>query len=95
MAQHIWTKEDDIVAYYLCRYGLDSLLLDINGISKKLGMTPASMKMRVGNFKALEAHEQGSHSGLGNWADLSEKVFDHYKNMLKSEHLEDVRNVLY
>jgi hypothetical protein len=95
MAQHIWTKDDDIVAYYLCRYGLDSLLLDINGISKKLGMTPASMKMRVGNFKALEAHDQGNYSGLSNWANLSEEVFNHYKNVPKSEHMAEIRRILF
>jgi hypothetical protein len=45
MHQHNWTYEDDVVAYYLYRKGLDSLLHDLNSISKKLGMKPGSMKM--------------------------------------------------
>ena len=95
MPQHNWTYEDDIVAYYLCRYGLESLLFDLNSISKKLGMPSGSMKMRVNNFKALEAREKGIVDGLINWAQLSEGVFNRYKNIPKAEHFDDVKKILY
>jgi hypothetical protein len=95
MKKHNWTKEDDIVAYYFCRYGFDSLLFDINTTAKKLGMAPGSMRMRVGNFKALESQKQISEKGLTHWAKLSEEIFNHYKQISKTEHLEDVKNILY
>ena len=95
MPQHNWTYEDDIVAYYLCRYGLESLLFDLNNISKKLGMPAASMKMRAKNFKALETLDNGSNGGLTNYAKLSKKVFEQYKNVQKPEHLKEVKKILY
>jgi hypothetical protein len=69
--QHRWSKEDDIVAFYLYRFGHESLMMTIEEISKRLGMSEASLKMRMGNFKAIDGE-----GGLSNYAKLSEKIYN-------------------
>jgi len=90
MVQHNWIYNDDIVAFYLFRYGFDSLLFDLKSIGKKLGMTPDSMRMRAGNFKFIEVG-----GGLGHPAQLSNQVFEDYKKVSKSDHYEKVKDILY
>lgn len=90
MPKHDWAYDDDIVAYYLCRFDFDDLLVDLNGISRKLGMKTGSMKMRISNFKALEGRGR-----LVNAAALSREVYTRFKNITKSEHLGEVQRILY
>lgn len=86
---HKWSKEDDIVTFYLYRFGTDSLRMELCDISKKLGMSESSLKMRIGNFKAIDTGK-----GLSNYAKLSKKVYDEYKNFNKDSHLKEVNNIL-
>ena len=90
MAQHNWTYDNDIVAFYLCRYGLDSLLFDLKTICSKLGMKPGSMRMRVQNFRFLEFGE-----GLDHTAQLSKRVFTDYKETTQPDHYNKVKEILY
>lgn len=90
MVQHNWTYGDDIVAFYLSRYGLDSLLFDLETAGKKLDIKPGSMRMRVQNFKFLECGE-----GLDHPAQLSKEVFRDYKNVPQADHYEKVKKILY
>lgn len=73
---HRWSREDDIVAYYLYQYGYRSLDLSIWEISQILGMSESSMRMRIGNFKAID----GS-SGLDHSAKLSREVYKEFKGV--------------
>lgn len=80
---HKWTEEDDIVTLYLFKYGDEDLPFSVDGISRKLGMSTGSLRMRVANFKAIDG--QG---GLDHFGKISERVYKrHYrtsKDKLKS-----------
>ena len=80
--QHKWSKEDDIVAFYLYRFGPKSLMMTFGEISKKFGMSEASLKMRVANFQAIDGA-----GGLENYAKQSEKIYNEYKNAEQGEHM--------
>ncbi len=70
---HRWTATDDIVALYLHRFGLDHLDATRESIATHLGMTAASLNMRVANFRAL-----ADEGGLGNYAEQSRQVHDRH-----------------
>jgi hypothetical protein len=89
---HKWTKDDDIVTYYLYRYGNEStipLLHDIKIISEILGMSESSLRMRIGNFQAIDGAGGLDHFGL-----LSKKVYDEYKSIPREYHLKKVEEIL-
>lgn len=88
--KHNWTYNDDVVAYFICRFGVDDLIFDLNGICRKLDVKPDSMNMRIGNFKALEGTGK-----LINVAELSRKIYEDFKNTSKSKHIEEVKKILY
>jgi hypothetical protein len=85
MINHRWSKEDDIVAFYLYKFSKGNLSHSIEGISNKLGMSAASMKMRIRNFESLDKYK-----GLKHYAKLSEKVYEEYNNHSES----DLRNLV-
>ena len=87
--QHRWLKEDDIVAFYLYRFGPESLIMTIGKISKILGMSEASLKMRIGNFQAIDGA-----GGLQHYAKLSETIFNEYKDFSQDTHLNIVKKIL-
>jgi hypothetical protein len=89
MKNHKWSKEDDIVAFYLYKFGRGNLSYSIEDISNKLGMSTASMKMRIKNFKFLNKHK-----GLKNYAKLSEKVYEEYKDYKEAELRHLVESIL-
>ena len=73
---HKWSKEDDIVAYYLYKFGPESLMIRIGDISSILGMSESSLIMRIRNFQAIDGA-----GGLQNYAKLSKKVYEEYKTV--------------
>lgn len=79
MVRHEWTEGDDVAALYLHKYG-DGKATTVEQIATSRGISAASLKMRVGNFKALE-----SGSGLRNWAHQSEAVFKKYGDLSEDE----------
>ena len=74
--RHRWTEDDDLVAFYLSRYGTRYLPLMEAGISKVLGMPEVSLIMRQSNFKYL-------HSGVGlrNVAMQSRRIYENYRHI--------------
>lgn len=78
--KHTWTERDDLKALYLYKFGNDDLELTIKRIADSIGTTEASLKMRIANFQAID-----TGSGLDNFARQSEKVFEKYKGLPKSE----------
>jgi len=65
MKKHKWTEEDDIVAFYLYKFGTRNISYVIEEISGILGMSTDSLKMRIKNFRALD-----TGSGLSHYAKL-------------------------
>lgn len=87
--QHKWSREDDIVAFYLYRFGPESLIMSIEEISKRLGMSEASLKMRIGNFQAIDGA-----GGLQNYAKLSERIYKEYISVNQDNHMAQVKLIL-
>ena len=52
---HRWTEDDDIVAFYIYRFGLSPLYMTTKEVSEILGMSDSSLKMRLEIFKLLMA----------------------------------------
>lgn len=81
--RHSWTRNDDILAYYVYRLGVErsGSLSDLKKeICGKQNIKHGSFNMRVGNFKAL-----AGDGGLSNWADLSEKIYNEFKSKKLSD----------
>ena len=87
--KHQWTETDDIVALYLYRFGADDLPLGVAEISEKLGMKAGSLKMRIGNFQAIDG--QG---GLSNAAIQSRKIYEAHAKAPKDELRTKVLSIL-
>ena len=87
--KHQWTEDDDIVALYLYRFGPDDLPLGIAEISEKLGMKAGSLKMRIGNFQAIDGH-----GGLSNAAIQSRKIYETHGTTSKDELRTKVLSIL-
>ncbi|MCD4674744.1 MAG: hypothetical protein K8S18_01960 [Desulfobacula sp.] len=90
MANHKWTGEDDVIAYFLYKFGEKDLIFDIDGIAIKLGMSKDSLTARKGNFKYLETGK-----GLSHVAGLSERIYNEFHNVTKKEYLAVVKKILY
>lgn len=87
-AQHHWTKPEDIVAFFLSRWG-DRSFLDLSTVtivrllnerpvsdgSRTVPMTSVSLSYRIGNFNYLDGKP-----GWSNAAQLSKDVYQEYKN---------------
>jgi 5-methylcytosine-specific restriction protein A len=78
--KHEWTEDDDIVALYLYRFGPDDLPISVGEIGDRLGMGAGSLRMRIGNFRAIDG--QG---GLDNAAIQSRKVYESHAKTSKDE----------
>jgi hypothetical protein len=51
---HHWTEADDVTAVYLYKHGPAHLRIAVEEIAQKLGMSTASMKMRIQNVKSAD-----------------------------------------
>jgi hypothetical protein len=89
MPHHRWSNEDDIVAFYLYRFGPESLMMTIREISELLGMSEKSLKMRIRNFKAIDGA-----GGLPHYTKLSKTIFNEYKNVSQETHRNVVSKIL-
>ena len=78
---HTWRCNDDVLAFYLYRYGEDNLISK-DSVARYIGFNDTgSLNMRIGNFKAVDG--QG---GLRNWARLTEQVYNQYQNINQCTH---------
>jgi hypothetical protein len=69
-SRHRWSEGDDLVAFYLQRHGHARLPYTIARVAGRLGIPEGTLRMRIGNFKALDGP-----GGLRNWAKQSERVY--------------------
>lgn len=51
---HRWTKEDDVVTFYLYKFGDLGFPFSLEEIGERLGMGVSSLRMRIANFKAMD-----------------------------------------
>jgi len=78
---HRWTEEDDIVTFYLYKFGDKDIPFSLEYIGEKLGMGVNSLRMRTANFKAIDGK-----GGLEHFSKrLSLKVYKRYKETPESE----------
>jgi hypothetical protein len=80
MDRHDWSEADDLVAFYLYRFGTEWLPFDMPAIAERRGIKLGSMKMRISNFKAY-----AGTGGLGNIARQSVQVFERHRDTPEPE----------
>ncbi len=78
MSDHQWTEKDDIMVFYIYKFGFDGIP-SRKDIAKKIGVTVGSLNYRVGNFKAIDGIGKANH-----YSALSEEVYNKYKKFSKS-----------
>jgi hypothetical protein len=80
MTQHPWTESDDLIALYLYRHGSAPLGLSLQHIAATLGISPASLRMRCQNMKAID-----TGAGLRNYARQSRVVYERHRATSEGE----------
>ncbi len=78
--KHRWTEGDDLVALYLYRHGEKGLPMKLASLANVLGMSKDSMKMRKGNFVALDRG-----GGLSNAAKQTKTIYERHRQTLEDE----------
>lgn len=78
--QHAWSKDDDLVAFYLFKFGDGDLGKDTKEIGELLGMGAGSLKMRIGNFRAIDGGGKLDHS-----AKQSRFIYERFNNASHEE----------
>ena len=74
-ARHSWSEADELVAYYLYRYGTSLLPFDVTTIADQRGIKRGSMDMRIRNFEAY-----AGTGALGHISKQSVRVFERHRN---------------
>lgn len=77
--KHKWTKEEDIVVLYLSKYDVESLEYTKQELSDRMGMSLASLDMRIKNFHAL-----AGKAGLNHYSKTTSAVYQEYKDLPQS-----------
>jgi len=58
---HSWSDDDNLIAYYLYRFGDSDLSINKKELGDVLGMGLGSLSYKIGNFKAIDG--QGNLDG--------------------------------
>jgi len=77
---HKWTEEDDIVTFYLYKFGDGDLTFSLANIGERLGMGVSSLRMRIANFKAIDGR-----GGLKHFSKQSLRIYKKYKGTSEDE----------
>ena len=80
--KHKWIKSDDLKVLYIAQYGYENIPYTVEDIATMIGTSVSSVKMRIGNFKAIES---GGKTGLEHSAKLSKEVYNEYKDYTKEQ----------
>lgn len=73
---HQWSREDDIVAFYLYKYSNKEISYSYNEITNKLGMSIGSLRMRKANYKYLD-----KNVGLPKVSNQTIEVYECFKDI--------------
>jgi len=87
---HKWSKDDDLVAFYLYKFGDNHLSLKRRDIGKILGMGYGSLIMRISNFKSIDRESKG----LDHFAKQSMEIYTKYKHLPEDELIQKVNAIL-
>ena len=79
-ARHHWTECDDLAAIYIYKHGTKHLGVSVEEITQKLGMSTASMKMRIQNVKNAD-----TGTGLPHIATQTSSVLDRFGGLPEEE----------
>lgn len=73
MKKHTWTEKDDVMVFYVFKYGYDHIPYSSSNIAELIGVSKGSVSYRIGNFKAIEGVGKASNYGV-----LSKNVYEKY-----------------
>jgi 5-methylcytosine-specific restriction protein A len=76
---HKWTEHDDILVFYIYRYGTENIFHTRAKIAESIGISVGSLSARIGNFKFIDGQGKFDHS-----ATLSHSVYDKCKDYSES-----------
>jgi hypothetical protein len=80
--KHRWSLEDNLVAFYLYKFGTKNLSYSEDLILDLLGISKGSMKMAKQNFLSLDGK---NHGALKNASKMGKEVFEKYNSMDSEE----------
>jgi hypothetical protein len=80
MKRHRWTEQDDIAALYFYKFGDLRRSSSIDIVGEHRGMGGGSLRMRVANFRAIDAGGSLDHA-----AQQSRSVYQRYANLSEPE----------
>ena len=75
-----WTKEQDVLAYYLYRTGEKMSSVKANDICRIMQIGKNTLRRRIGNFKYLGGTGNQSH-----YARMTKETFEEYRYSILEE----------
>jgi len=78
--RHRWTEQDDIVALYFYKFGDQGRTSNLAAVGKGRGMGAGSLRMRVGNFRAIAGGGRLDHAAL-----QSRSIYDRFAHLSEPE----------
>jgi hypothetical protein len=87
---HIWTKNDNIIALYYYKYGIKLLGITEKEIINFIGTTLDSLKMQSANIQRLD----NSSGGLSDYSDIQKEVYDNYNNHIEYNLRSEVNKIM-
>ena len=75
---HTWTEDDDVIGYYLYRFGDIYSTFTKQEIAESRGISWASMSFKIGNFEYLDTN---GRSGLSGYSTQAERIYNKFKEM--------------
>jgi hypothetical protein len=78
--RHHWTEQDDIVALYLYKFGDEGRTSNLATVGERRGMGAGSLRMRVGNFRAIAGGGRLDHAAL-----QSRSIYERYAHLSEPE----------
>ena len=78
--RHHWTEQDDIVALYFYKFADQGRTSNLATVGERRGMGAGSLRMRVGNFRAIAGGGRLDHAAL-----QSHSIYDRYAHLSEPE----------
>jgi hypothetical protein len=78
--RHHWTERDDIVALYFYKFGDEGRTSNLATVGERRGMGAGSLRMRVGNFRAIAGGGRLDHAAL-----QSGSIYERYAHLSEPE----------
>lgn len=78
--KHKWSRDDDIIALYLYRFGENEPSESKYALAERLGMGWDSMAMRIANFKSL-----AGEPGMDHVSNQSRMIYNEFSSMPDDE----------